>query len=568
MPKICTFLIFCLLANPVFSQKQKFYKYWIEFSDKNDSPFCTCRPAEFLSANALERRAQAGISVVENDLPVNPNYVKALKLTGAEIHGTSRWLNAVAVKIAGRDTLDKISNLPFVKKTTYLGPHLAARNPPNRKLKRRKPLQNQPKIDGNTSIFGYSTLQNSLLGTQFLYDLNARGQEIGIAVMDGGFTNVDTLPFFDSAAVKNHLFSAWDFVEKDNYVFESAAHGTSVLSVMAADLPGYFVGTAPAATYFCIKTEDTGGEFPIEEVNWILGAEFADSLGAHIVNASLGYTAFNDTSLSHNYLDLDGRTAIGSRGATIAAQKGMIICNSAGNSGDEPWHFVGVPADAPGIISVGAVDKNEKRANFSSFGPTADGRIKPDLVAPGEMIITASTNGADLGFSSGTSVASPMLAGGLASLWSAFPEKTAAEILDAAFESANQTRKPDNSLGWGLPNLGIAWLHLAGFLTENHDNFSRFSAFPKSKKVESGLFSFKRPAGELSVLVLSDFFETAPQVVLKSVFGKKYYPKKVRLTGGEYQKITLSGLENLPPGSFEIQFFEKEKMLRTSVQVF
>jgi serine protease AprX len=161
----------------------------------------------------------------------------------------------------------------------------------------------------------------------------------------------------------------------------------------------------------------------VEEANWIAGAEWADSIGVDIINASLGYTTFNDTTLNHTYSQLDGRATIGARGASIAATKGMIVCNSAGNAGDEPWRHIGVPADAPGVIAVGAVQHDGALASFSSVGPTSDGRLKPELVAPGDMVVVAGNFGTELGLSSGTSLASPMLAGGLPDSGALFRKK-------------------------------------------------------------------------------------------------------------------------------------------------
>lgn len=418
-PNLFLLLVVLLVSSRLPAQQPALSKWWVEFSDKNDNPYCTCRPAEFLSARALERRARAGIGIEENDLPVNPGYVRALTETGVLLHNTSRWLNTATV-IADSAAAAALRGLPFVRGVRYLGPDIPVRNPPDRPPKQRVPIDSIPTVEGDQSGFGYAGLQNSLLGIPLVHAAGYRGAGIWVVVMDGGFTNVDTLPFFDSIALNGRLYQGRDFVERDGAVFESAQHGTSVLSVMAADLPGYFVGTAPEATYFLVKTEDTGGEFPVEETNWIAGAEWADSIGADIINASLGYTVFNDTTLSHTFAVLDGRSAIGSRGAAIAATKGMIVCNSAGNSGDEPWTYLGVPADAPGVVAVGAVSPDGSRATFSSRGPTADGRIKPDLMAPGETVVVAGDTGTDLGLSNGTSLASPMLAGALAALWSAF----------------------------------------------------------------------------------------------------------------------------------------------------
>ncbi|MCC6459669.1 MAG: S8 family serine peptidase [Saprospiraceae bacterium] len=525
----------CAQAKPILG------KWWVDFTDKNDSPFCTCRPAEFLSARSLERRARAGIATVENDLPVNPAYVRALKDQGVQLHHTSRWLNAATV-VADSAAAQRLRQLPFVKKVEYVGRDIRIKNPPNRPPKKRVPLAEQPAAGDGSSLFGYAGLQNNLLGVPPLYAAGHRGAGIWVAVMDGGFVNVDTLPFFDSVAVHHRLFQGHDFVERDGAVFESAMHGTSVLSVMAANLPGFFIGTAPEATYLLLKTEDTGGEFPVEECNWIAGAEWADSVGADIINASLGYTSFNDTTLSHHFAQLDGRTTIASRGATIAASKGMIICNSAGNSGDEPWRYLGVPADAAGVLAVGAVDSEAKHATFSSHGPTADGRIKPDLVAPGDQVVVAGNTGTELGLSSGTSLAAPMLSGALASLWSAYPEKTASEILEAVFSSADQADGPDSLRGYGLPNMAAAWLSLGGYRVGDVPNNAR-----------NGFFSFQREAGTLSFLLFANDIPATVRFELRNALGESLgLPKDPMFHKNQISSVVFQGLFDLPPGAYQV----------------
>jgi len=536
-------LLFILIQQPLFSQKIN--KYWVEFSDKNNTPYCSCRPAEFLSARALERRARASIEVVENDLPVNPSYLKQLKNRGVQIHNTSRWLNAAAI-MADSASAKNLESLPFVKSVRYLGPHLKYRNPPNRPVKNRVPLVSDPAIVGDDiPLWGYAGQQNELLGLPVMQLAGYRGAGIWIAVMDGGFTNADTIPMFDSVALQGRLFPGWDFVERDAGVFEGAQHGTSVLSVMASNLPKYFVGTAPDATYFLLKTEDTGGEFPIEEANWVAGAEWADSIGVDIINASLGYTSFNDNKLSHTYLDLDGRTAIGSRGAAIAATKGMIVCNSAGNEGDGEWNYIGVPADALGLIAVGAVNPEGIRADFSSFGPTYDGRIKPDLVAPGDEIVVAGNVGIALGMSSGTSLASPMLAGALASLWSAFPEKTASEILKVVFASADQAESPDNARGYGLPEITRAWIKLNEMVFGN-----------------GGMFTFNQAGGELAFTYAFDFFKTGDSVELRNDLGQKIEGISSTIYPKDITTLKINGLRSLPAGHYQIVLSNKDGVKR------
>lgn len=542
MYKLYLTVLFVALSTAAFSQNTPVSgKWWVEFTDKNNTPYCTCRPAEFLSARALERRANAGIAVVMNDVPVDPAYLDILRKKGAQLHSTSRWLNAAAV-VADSATAVSLRSLPFVKSVTYIGKHLRVKNPPNRQMKSRKSIKSIPQIAGSSSVFGYAGKQNSMLNVPMLHFAGHRGSGIWVAVMDGGFNLTDTMPFFDSVALQHRLYQGWDFVERDQAVYESAMHGTSVLSLMAANLPGYFVGTAPDATYFLIKTEDTGGEFPIEEANWIAGAEWADSVGVDVLTASLGYTVFNDTTLGHRHWELDGRTAIGSRGASIAATKGMIVLNSAGNEGDNAWRLVGVPADAPGILAVGATTSKNTRAAFSSVGPTRDGRIKPDLMAPGDMVVTAGNYGTELGLSSGTSLAAPMLAGGMASLWSAFPEKTAEEIIDAVYASADQNDRPDNERGYGLPDLSLAWLTMGGFYNSEGANDAR-----------EGFFAYNREEGRLDLLLFEGGFSPQTRYELVDVMGNVRHPATVQVRENRLVQVRMYGLEALPPGMFRVR---------------
>jgi serine protease AprX len=548
MKQLFVRIFFLLSIAPLWSQTSKINKYWIEFSDKENSPYCTCRPTEFLSARALERRAKANIPVVENDLPVNEWYLDSLRSRGVIVHGASKWLNACSI-VSDSLSAARLSVFPFVKKIEYIGRHIKPRNAPNPPIKKREPWTKPLEIPSE-ELEGYAIRQNNVMGVVPLTRMGLRGEGIWIAVMDGGFINADDMPFFDSAALQNRLFSAWDFVERDGFVYEAANHGTSVLSVMASNMPKYFVGTAPDATYFLLKTEDTGGEFPIEEANWIAGAEFSDSLGVDLINASLGYTSFSDTTLNHRFKTLDGRTAIGSRGATIAAQKGMIICNSAGNSGDEPWHYIGVPADAAGVIAVGATDYEGKKAGFSSFGPSADGRIKPDLAAPGDMVITAGSKQVELGYSSGTSIASPMLVGAIASLWSAFPEKTGEEIKEAVFRFSDQFEQPNNEKGYGVPQFFYSWAWLSGYMNDI-----------AMQRTSEGLFAFEPVEGKLSLLNLMTPIGALEKVFLRNSLGEYSAVEAVLVEDGFSSRIEVKGLEMKEKGAYSVVAIGKNDLV-------
>lgn len=541
-------LVLFLFSVSLSGQRQ--YKYWVSLKDKNGSPYSLFRPAEFLSARALLRREKQGIALEENDLPPNPAYIRAIgELPGITIHGASRWLNGVAVQCDSLSSL-ALQHLPFVDTVLYLGPHLRFRNPPNQAPKQRPSLSALPQAADFESSYGYAVMQNSLLDLDLPHMNGQRGKGIWVAVMDGGFSQVELLHFFDSLDLSGRLIQGRDFVERDGAVLESSGHGTSVLSVMAANLPGYFVGTAPDATYFLLKTEDTGGEFPIEEVNWVLGAEWADSTGVDVVNASLGYTHFNDPKLGHWRHELDGKTAIGSKGASIAATKGMIICNSAGNEGDGSWKYIGVPADAPGIIAVGAVDLRGKRAGFSSSGPTSDGRIKPDLMAPGDGVIVAGNSGIQLGMSSGTSLASPMLTGAFATLWSAYPDKPAAEIKAAMFESSPSFTKADTLYGYGLPSVSKAWFKLGNYALSH-----------------TGLVWANSQEKQLRLIPLALNLPEVQSIEIRDAFGKTYAIKQFTAAQKALTTIDMHVSTPLIRGAYKAILFSNDSAITVPFMV-
>jgi subtilisin family serine protease len=284
-----------------------------------------------------------------------------------------------------------------------------------------------------------------------MHNAGFRGEGMQIAVFDGGFPGVDKIPAFSPMFQENRLANVFNFVEKNKSVFVRDNHGTNTLSTLAANQPGFFIGTAPKATYNLFVTEDVNSEHPIEEVNWLIAAEYADSVGVDVISTSLGYNSFDYPSIDYTYDDMNGRTAISTRAATIAARVGMLVVSSAGNEGGNSWRYITAPADADSILTVGAVDSLRNRATFSSIGPTADGRIKPTLMAQGRSAAILTSNGS-VNRGNGTSFSCPILAGMAAGFWQANPTLTVQQVISYLQRSASRAKTPNDEYGFGIPN--------------------------------------------------------------------------------------------------------------------
>jgi serine protease AprX len=434
-------------------------KYRVIFRDKAGSPFSTANPEQFLSKKSLERRARQQVPVLENDLPVNPAYVDAVASLGVTILSRSRWMNAITVELSDSALIGMIQNLDFVRSTSKVAKTKSKGKGDEmmdeliRMFEKTQGEKAQKKT--SASQYGSALRQVDMLNGNHLHKLGFRGEGITIAVLDAGFSRVNQIDFFDKVRLSGRILGTRDFVAGGDSVYEDNSHGTSVLSAMAADMEGIYVGTAPDANYWLLRTEDADSEYPIEEDNWVAGAEFADSVGADIINSSLGYTRYDDTSMSYRFQNLDGNTAWITRGADIAASKGMLIVSSAGNSGVDKWRHVGVPADGDSVLSIGAVNGLRAYAAFSSRGPTADGRIKPNVTAMGQDIpvVTASGTIAPL---NGTSFSSPVMAGMAACLWQAHPNVSSMQVFKAIEQSADQYEQPDELRGFGIPDIMLA----------------------------------------------------------------------------------------------------------------
>ncbi len=422
-------------------------KYWIQFTDKSNNPFSINNPQAYLSQRSIERRNKQNISIDIKDLPITPSYIDSVIAKGAKVCNRSKWFNAITIQnddttITDSALVASIYSLGFVNKVDtvlylksghkysveeYLGKYLSA------------------ELD-----YGASFNHINMVSGNRLHKLGYTGKDMIIAVLDNGFRGTNTIAAFDSLWIQNRIFQGPDYVDGDDSVFDVGGHGTNVLSVMAANVPGEYIGTAPHATYWLMKTE-APYESRVEEDNWVAAAEFADSIGADLINSSLGYNTFDNSSMNYPFSAMDGNTTRITRGADIAASKGILVVNSAGNEGNNSWGKVLAPADGDSVFSIGAVNGAGNYASFSSRGPTADGRIKPNVVAQGQSTFLYSISGG-LGTSNGTSFSAPLIAGMTACLWQAHPEKNNMEIINAIQQSASQSTEPDERLGYGIPD--------------------------------------------------------------------------------------------------------------------
>lgn len=414
-------------------------RYVIFFADKVGTTYSVDNPLEFLSPKSVERRIKNGVSLTEEDFPVNENYLNQVKMLGADLIHASRWMNALVVQVEG-DELSNISALPFVASTEYVSPTKPMSGGRTKRINQRK--------DSNIGIV--NQLQISMLGLDDMHNDNILGEGVLVGVFDSGFTGVNITDPFKQLVQNGRLTYTLDLVGNSGNVFQYDDHGTEVLSIMAANQMSY-MGGAPNATYQLYVTEDVGSEFRIEEYNWLIAAEKADSAGVDIINSSLGYNLFDDESMDYTTAQLDGKTAVVSKAAAIAISKGILVIVSAGNDGNSSWGLVNPPADVDGIIAVGAITSTGNLSNFSSIGPTADGRIKPEVVTLGSGVSVIKANGTP-GSASGTSSAAPLVTSLAIGLLQAFPNLTAKEIYDLIIMSGNRSESPDNKQGYGVPN--------------------------------------------------------------------------------------------------------------------
>ena len=413
------------------------FAFFVQFTDKNGSEHIA------LSEQAIAKRMERSIAIDSLDYAVSPLYIDSLQSIGCHIYHTSRWMNGATIE-TDSNTIRKIAAWTFVD-SIYLTRGNTV-NIPSISLRKRQ-IENEYE---ETSWLSDGQIEQ--LNLHMLHNAGFFGQGKTIGVIDGGFQNVTSLSAFD--AVREQILGIYDTTDdKDSITGPTGSHGTKCFSTIAAITPEY-QGAATSANYYLIRSEEYYTESPKEMDNWVTAIELADSLGVDIVSSSLGYAMFDDSRLTLSYTDMDGQSTRCTQAANIAAQKGMLVIVAAGNEGDNTWHYISAPSDAADIITVGAVDQYDGIAKFSSWGPTADGRIKPEVCARGYKTAVINTMNSSVVYGNGTSFACPIIAGLAACLWSALPNANNMEIRELIIQSADRYSQPHDQYGYGIPD---AW---------------------------------------------------------------------------------------------------------------
>lgn len=439
-----------------------------EFKNRPDS----LTPA--ISDRALEKRVERGVSLEISDYQRRNRHLEGLLLeAGAEIHGYSRWLNAYSIETSHpvRELADVIDKRVLFQFGYYFN---GFETQPVRSLIIEDVENTSPILESHSAIrataaappgdhwydYGEAWQQTDMVKGHVLHDAGFEGRGMLIAVLDGAFYHANEWGGLQRAFDDGRVVATYDFVNNDTNVFRAAGfHGTRVWSIMSAEMDGQLVGSAPKASYALLRSEDDESETKVEEDNWIFAMEYADSLGADVINSSLGYTTF-DSGIDYSPEDMDGRTAIVTYGAVMAHRKGMVVVTSAGNTGASNWRIVSAPADADSVLAVGAVDSNRVVGGFSARGPSADGRVKPDVMAQGVLTAHLGLYGL-VTRGNGTSFSAPVLAGFAACFWEANPTASNYEIMNWIRQSADRYGNPDSDYGYGIPNFGTA-MELSG----------------------------------------------------------------------------------------------------------
>ncbi|MDR0428901.1 MAG: S8 family serine peptidase [Tannerellaceae bacterium] len=435
-------VLFALTFQTVYAEE--LFGFRVYLKDKGNSGYSLDNPEDFLSLTALERRWREGKPVDESDLPIATAYIDSLVLQGGIPVVQSRWFSTVVVTSADSTISRRLQKLSIVDSVKWVWKG----NTCTFAKQERDASPLCPKNEPLKSPYGYAEKQIDMLNGIKLHEQGYRGKGMLVAVIDAGFMNADRISAFKSLDIAGTR----NIVTPGQSVFSSDSHGTRVLSCMAANEPGFMTGTAPEASYWLIKSEDGRSEYAIEEDYWTAAVEFADSVGVKVISSSLGYFIFDAEEMNYGQASLDGKTAFITRAAEMAAEKGILLFVSAGNEGVGRWGKITFPSDAANILTIGAVASDKKKSIFSSVGFSADGRVKPDVVALGAGTTVVDSDGNIL-FANGTSFSTPVLAGLGVCLWQALPWLSNREIIELIQRVSSQYKHPDIELGYGIPDM-------------------------------------------------------------------------------------------------------------------
>lgn len=494
-------LVLIFVNFAAFSQEDA----WVYLSDKPDSQQFLNNPLTMLTQRSLDRRSTQNIPLDGKDVPVHQPYIDQIEAAnGIAVKAKSKWLNALHIRGAQSD-IEALTALPFVLRVDFANKTLNVSG----KNATQTSMVNVNKTTETTVDFNYGNSLNQIqmLNGQVLHQQNFTGSGKIIAVMDAGFPAVNTVSPFARLRDNNQILGGYDYTNRSAEFYTGGSHGTLVLSTMGGFVDDQLVGTAPDASYYLFITEDVNSETPLEESLWVEAAEEADRLGVDIITTSLGYSVFDNSAYNHTYEDMNGMTTFCAKGLDIAFSRGMICVVSAGNEGNKPWHYITTPADATNALTIGAVTASGNHAVFSSYGPSADGRVKPDVAAQGQGSVLANTTGSVV-TANGTSFSGPIISGMVASLWQALPQKTNAEIMQLIKQSSSIYNNPDDQIGYGIPDFASI---IASQLHANQFSAPSFTVYPN-------------PAETLFSIVFPSDFEHAA-VVLYNTLGQKVFQK-------------------------------------------
>ena len=460
MKRILTLIVCFTIGYQLYAQNC----YWVFFTDKNNTTF---DPYQYFDAKAIERYQLNNLNLYDiSNYPVNQQYKDQVNTITEGYVGESRWFNALAV-MATESEMEIVKALPFVAGTQLICTEAV--------------LAQAPEQSTETALTTYDARMNqiALMQGEKFQQKNVNGKGVRIAVFDGGFPGVDTHPAFKHLRDNHQIIKTWNFANNKENVYDYNQHGRMVLSCIAGIMNDTtMLGLAPAAEFLLARTE-VEAEKKKEEVWWVEALEWADQNGAHIVSSSLGYGID-----LHNLKDMDGKTSIVAKGASTAASKGILVCTAMGNEGsDNDWKVLVTPADAENVLSVGAVSSLEKLESYSYFGPTADGRRKPNVVACGHDMV-ADVKG-NYKYYQGTSFATPLVSGFAACVKQMHPDWSVAQLIEEIEKSGNHYPYYDYAFGYGVPQ--------AGYFTES------------ATKTNAHTFDLAEDASNLYVIPLNPY---------------------------------------------------------------